>query len=279
MNVGPAGFAGAPLSKALVAATVACSVAVQTAARSAAAPRAPPLLARALRRALAFRSPGELLFGALLAYAFRTLERQLGTGRYAAFALAMSAVSRGLEAAAAAVLRRPAAAAAASAAASGPYALVFAAMALYALEAPPLHAFSLAGLPVSDKIFVYVCGAQLALAGGAAGAAAAAAGAAAGVLYRLNAFGARQWRLPRAVEAAAAATVGRLLAGAPAAAPPRGAARAARPAAAPPPPPPLPEADPGAVAQLVDMGFDAAQASDALRRAHNNVEQALPLLL
>lgn len=42
---------------------------------------------------------------------------------------------------------------------------------------------------------------------------------------------------------------------------------------------PLPAPSPEGVQQLVEMGFDAASAAQALQQASNNVETALQLLL
>lgn len=254
------------------------SVLVQAAAKSARR-RTSPLLG-ALAHALAFGQPGELLFGALLTYYFRILERQMGTAKYGAYTLLVAAAGFAVQAALAAA-QRPAA--------PGPYPLLFANMVAFFLEVPALQRFSVAGVTLSDKIFCYLAAGQLLLSGGQRSLAAGLSGLLAGLAYHSGALGLQRVRLPRALQDFVSATVGRALGGAPqqqifvtpaarqrpagVAGPGRGGAAARGPAV--PPAEPSPEA----VQQLVEMGFDAEAARQALRAASNNVELALQALL
>ena len=144
------------MTKALLLGTLGSSVVLQA---SKARRRAPALL-RALSRALAFRAPGELLFGAALLYFYRLFERQWGSAKYGAFVAVTSALALGLEAAAEAATGVHAA--------SGPFPLVFANLAAnFVALVPPMHQFAVFGVKMTDK--ASVCGwsaCRTALAGG-----------------------------------------------------------------------------------------------------------------
>ncbi|EFJ44592.1 hypothetical protein VOLCADRAFT_118724, partial [Volvox carteri f. nagariensis] len=72
----------APVSKGLIFATAGASILSQAARAS----RRTQLVPAALSHALVFRSPAELVFGTLLMYYFRILEREAGPSKFAAFA-------------------------------------------------------------------------------------------------------------------------------------------------------------------------------------------------
>lgn len=282
MNAGPAGFRGAPLSKALVIASVSTSIIVQAAAKT--ARRRSLAFVDAFAHAVSFKHPGELLFGALLTYYFRVLERQMGTGKYGAYALITFVLGMAMQGALATFVNRPSA--------SGLYPLLFANMVAFFLEIPSLQRFSVFGISLSDKAFIYVAALQLLLSNGQRSVAAGLAGTVAGVLYHTGFLGLQKLKLPRFIEELFSLTVGRALGGplqrgqifvTPA--PPqyigqdeRGAGGSGTLPARPPTMPPL-EPSPDAVQQLVDMGFEAERARQALRQANNNVEVALQSLL
>jgi hypothetical protein len=77
--------------------------------------------------------------------------------------------------------------------ASGPFALIFAMLALFVTDVPVTARFSLgvgpARLPLTDKAFTYAAAAQLALGGGRASLVPALAGAAAGAAVAANVWG------------------------------------------------------------------------------------------
>ncbi len=207
----------------------------------------------------------------------------MGTAKYGAYSLFVAAAGFAAQAALAAAARP---------AAPGPYPLLFANMVAFFLEVPPLQRFSVAGITLSDKVFCYLAAGQLLLSSGQRSLAAGLSGLLAGLAYHSGVLGLQRLRLPRAVEDLVAATVGRALGGTPqrqqifvtpaarhagqaavGPGPGRGGA-AARGVQAPPA-----EPSPEAVQQLIEMGFDAEAARQALRAAGNNVELALQALL
>ena len=156
-------------------------------AASLAARRRVPLLLTAASHALIFRHPGELLFGTMLTYYFRLLERQMGTGKYSAYALVTCGLAYAIEAALSALFQRPSA--------SGPYPLLFANLVAFFLEVPPLQKFTFLGVNVSDKVFVYLAALQLLFSSSQRSLAAGLAGSLAGMLYHWNVLGLRRLRV------------------------------------------------------------------------------------
>jgi len=254
MNAGAPGFQGAPVTKGLVLVTGLASMAV-----SANGAHAVPIV-----RGLAFRSPTQLLFGLAALYHARLVERLLGPAKYGAHACLAAALTGG-----------------------SAVGLAFAALAGLAAHVPPTAHFSVAGLPLTDKVFLYAAAAQLLVVGGAGVVAPAAVGAAtAALLY---------WRprlasldTPPAAQAALGRLFGPVLGGkhhsrivvpASATAPATGgmtrrghgtAAARGR----------LVEPAPGAVQQLLAMGFSADRARAALRQVGgDDVQAALAILL
>lgn len=114
--------------------------------------RRAPLLVRALTHVLAFRAPGELLFGAALLYFYRLFERQWGSAKYGAFLTVTCGLAYALEAAAGAALEARWGSGAAAAAA-GPFPLIFANLAAnFVWLVPPMHHFTVFGLKMTDKV-------------------------------------------------------------------------------------------------------------------------------
>ena len=273
---------GAPLSKALTIASVTTSVLVQAAAKT--ARRRGVAVVEGFAHAVAFRHPGELLFGALLTYYFRLFERQMGTGKYGAYTLITFLLGMAVQGALATFVNRPSA--------SGLYPLIFANMVAFFLEVPSLQRSTVLGINLSDKVFIYIAALQLLLSSGQRSVAAGLAGTIAGLLYHTGLFGLQKFTLPKFIEELFSATVGRALGGplqrqqifiTPA--PPQTTlgegefAGGSGPLPARPPTMPLSEPSPEAVQQLVEMGFPAESARQALQQANNNVELALQSLL
>ncbi len=212
----------------------------------------------------------------------------MGTSKYGAYALITCGIGYALEAGLTAT-------AAHRTSASGLYPLLFANMVAFFLEVPSLQRFSVLGFSLSDKAFIYLAAMQLLLSNAQQSAASAAAGVVAGVVYHSGFLGLRKLKLPKLVEDLFNASIGRLLGGptqpqqifvAPAATPGGfggggGFAGSGGAAAIPARPRGMPPIEPSeeAVQQLVDMGFDADRARQALRQANNNVEMALQALL
>lgn len=296
------------MTKGLLLGTLSSSVILQA---TRAARRRSPLLVSLFTHAFAFRNPGELLFGASLLYFYRLFERQWGSRKYASFVAVACGVAYALEAAAGAALGLPSAA--------GPFPLLFANLAAnFVLLVPPTHRFTVFGLKMTDKAFIYLASIQLLFSSPPATAVAGACGLLSGLLYRLNPLGLQRLRLPTAIVDLFTTTVGRVLVGpaqpqqvfvtptaaqmqaqqaaAAAAAmggagaggggfqPPGGRAAAAGMAqrgvgAAAAAAAAAVHPSPEAVQQLVAMGFDEAHATAALRQTGNNVEAALQYLL
>ncbi|KAG2489179.1 hypothetical protein HYH03_012405 [Edaphochlamys debaryana] len=244
-----------------------------------------------LSHALVFSSPAELLFGTLVMYYFRLLERESGSAKFGAFAAASTGIAALLQWA----LGR--AGAALPATPSGPYALLFACFVQYACQVPPASKMVVMGWRLSDKVFLYLVGLQLLLSGGTGSLLVGSCGLAAGVLYRVNAFGLKRLRFPAFVNRFFASTLGALLGSdagptqpqAPGRPGPGGAQRRAPGArgqggeggggggggAASHLPAPSREA----VQQLVAMGFAEGEAARALQLANNDLQAAIGLLL
>jgi hypothetical protein len=265
-------------------ASVSTSIIVQAASK--ASRRRRNALVDSFVHAVAFKHPGELLFSALLTYYFRLLERQMGTSKYGAYALICCGIGYAIEAGLATT-------AAHRTSASGLYSLLFANMVAFFLEVPSLQRFSVLGISLSDKVFIYIAAVQLLLSNAHQSAVSAAAGVVAGVVYHSGFLGLWKLKLPKLVEDLFNASIGRLLGGPTTtqqifvtpATPPQGgggfggggggfAAIPARPRTMPPI-----EPSEEAVQQLVDMGFDPDRSRQALRQANNNVEAALQALL
>ena len=85
-----------------------------------------------LSRMLVFRSPRELILGAMLLYCFRTLERRAGSSKYACFVAFTTGFSLALQAALSKWERLPAMATMPS----GPYGLLFASFVLFFCDIP-----------------------------------------------------------------------------------------------------------------------------------------------
>lgn len=299
MNAGPSGFSkyaliiiyaleslgkpspelsvlgGAPISKVLVLATISSSVAIQLAKASS---RRTPLLVKFLTKYFAFKHPGELLFGASLCYYFRIFERRLGSSRYGSFAMVTCATSFIFEGILFRFLGKESA--------TGPYALIFASLIPFILDVPHLHSFSVLGLRMTDKAFIYLASLQLFFASAPKSLVAGACGFLTGLLYRFNFLGLKKLH-PPAVVRDLFGSLGRLINGPLISrngwyifhSPVTGgrqdttSSRAGPSASAASVPPRE------AVGQLVAMGFNEERAIDALIRSGNNVEMALQHLL
>ncbi|CAN8063281.1 unnamed protein product [Agarophyton chilense] len=110
---------------------------------------------RLLSHNFVFTTPGELIFGMILLYYFRQFERQLGSSRFASFAIITMLVYTAMLASLQLLLpfTDPA---------SGPYSLIFASLVFFYFETPKLYHFQLLGaIEFSDKTFVYLMAAQL----------------------------------------------------------------------------------------------------------------------
>lgn len=275
MNAGASGFAGAPVSKFVLATSISSSVLVQAAHGF---HRRPPPYVHWFTQSFVFRHPGELACGSLLLYYFRLFERQRGSAKHGACTASTIAISY--------VLQTVVSAALSTVLPSGPYGWIFANFIPFTLDVPPAQRFTLFGIPMTDKAFVYLAGIQLLASSSSRSALAGGCGLLAGLAYQYDFLSIKRLKVPRAVMGWCSWAFGGLLgsrqprqqvlrsrqAGHPAQGPgPSNPRQASAPA--------LPEASGDAVQQLVAMGFDPARASAALQQSHNDVQTALTYLL
>lgn len=275
MNAGAAGFAGCPVSKLVLAASISSSVAVQAVQGF---HRRPPSYLRFLAQSFVFRRPGELACGTLLLYYFRLFERRRGSAKQGAFVVSSLALNYAVQTAASAALS--------AALPTGPYGLIFASFIPYMSDVPPAQRFSLFGLPLTDKAFVYTAGLQLLLSSSWRSAAAGSCGLLVGLAYQYNFLGLKQLKIPRIVQSWCSSIFSPLLGSSqprrqvlPRQPPSRQGRAAAAHSPAQASAPALPAASPEAIEQLVAMGFDQGRAANALQRSHNDIQTALTMLL
>lgn len=137
----------APVSKGIVLATAGASILAQAARAS--RRQLPPGLGTA-SNLLVLRNPAELLFGALLLYYFRLLERQTGSNKFGAFAFVSTGLSYSLQLALSKLggtFSRPLP--------SGPYGLIFACLVQFFCTVPASSKFTVLGWRLSDKVWLH----------------------------------------------------------------------------------------------------------------------------
>jgi hypothetical protein len=270
MNAGLSGFKGAPVSRALVTAVLATSLFVQMVAKN--LNRRRSLVLDSFISGLAFHQPGELFFGVLLLYYFRLFERQMGIGKFGAYVLFILFFGFSVERFFLITFQRDSA--------RGLYPLIFSNMVAFLLEVPPLHRFSLFGIQLSEKMFVYVSALQLLLSDMPRTVVAGLSGTLAGLVYSSGLLSIQQLLLPQQVEA----FLVRMMDASPTPLPsgrtdrplnPRSHSRAGGTNRAGG----VVEPSPELLQRLTDMGFDPSNAAQALRQTNNNIELALQSLL
>eukprot|EP00238_Polyblepharides_amylifera_P014463 CAMPEP_0196591108 /NCGR_PEP_ID=MMETSP1081-20130531/68544_1 /TAXON_ID=36882 /ORGANISM="Pyramimonas amylifera, Strain CCMP720" /LENGTH=216 /DNA_ID=CAMNT_0041914375 /DNA_START=425 /DNA_END=1075 /DNA_ORIENTATION=- len=94
---------------------------------------------------------------------------------------------------------------------SGPYGLIFSLVVQFVLDVPASARFKLLGVPLTDKIFIYLAAAQFLFSSPGAAILPAVSGLLAGILFRVNFLGMRNCRLPSIVNAFFSRTLGPLL--------------------------------------------------------------------
>ncbi|KAG2174797.1 hypothetical protein INT43_005859 [Umbelopsis isabellina] len=162
---------------------------------------------------LAFANSSDLLFGGLIVYHMRVVERQFGTPKYVAFIAISWVLSTLLEIGALVMLSKlglrsiPA----------GPFAILFAMLYQYHRIIPSTYKFKIFGATLSDKMYIYVIATHLMLSQSLATLAPALCGLFAGALYRSDIVGIKRWRFPRVLSSFASRVVLPLIASAPAA--------------------------------------------------------------
>eukprot|EP00245_Coleochaete_scutata_P007020 TRINITY_DN2198_c0_g1_i1.p1 TRINITY_DN2198_c0_g1~~TRINITY_DN2198_c0_g1_i1.p1 ORF type:complete len:312 (+),score=26.38 TRINITY_DN2198_c0_g1_i1:334-1269(+) len=306
MNSGPSGFYNAPVTKVLCVGCGVLSLLAGTRGANIFGLSYQGIfqeleLWRLLTSNFIFSSTPEILFGLYLLYFFRVFERQLGSNKFAAFALITTFIATSLEVSLVCILkggilqdtRGPV---------PGPYGLIFASFVPFFFDIPLSTRFTVVGLKFSDKSFVYLGGLQLLLSSWTRSLMPGLCGILAGFTYRSNILGVRRLKFPDAVVAIASQVFSPIISRSPPSVgggsanqganngqqPPRGGAR-------PPPPPPgatmnrfgasvpalapLPPPSEAAVSTLEAMGFDRTLALRALSQARNDLELATNLLI
>lgn len=278
LNAGHPGFVHAPVTKVTIAAVVLSTVFGSIiGSQTRLTLRLPEVVShvqlwRLVTHNFVFTTPGELLFGVVLLYFFRQFERQMGSSRYACFAVITSLLHTLLLCVSQVVLPSlpPA---------SGPYALVFANLVHFFFETPKTYHFQLLGaVALSDKSFAYLLATQLICSSPPRSVPSFACGVAAGLVYRLPLLRSRA-DLPEGVVAACSAWVLPLLGTAHGSG---GRSRRAYDRVRP-----LGVMDGGGdapvtaehVERLVAMGFSREEGVAALRHNHDDVHRATEQLL
>lgn len=208
MITGPTGFSNAPLSKLLWVIVLASSlIAVITDGAELfwfdpyRVSSSPSEFWRAFSSSLFLHRPLEIFTALITLYQWRIFERQMGTAKLSVLALvSFLCYSLALVASVAAAiaparwwlswLTRES---------YGPHWIIFSCLVLYTRDIPPSYGFRIFGIPLTNKIFVYVLAVQCFLAGFPGSIAGTLSGLAAGLLYRMPALAISEIRIPRRV--------------------------------------------------------------------------------
>ncbi|KAG0343956.1 hypothetical protein BG004_004871 [Podila humilis] len=144
---------------------------------------------------LVFSTSTEVLFGGLIIYHLRSIERLFGPKKYAVTAfIFVSAVLCTFLNIAALVSGSPFGL---NSLPAGPYGVVFASLYQFYVVLPSMYEFKLFGIAFTDKIFMYVLGAQLFFSHAPGSMASGTCGLLAGAIYRSDFAGTRRWRFPK----------------------------------------------------------------------------------
>ncbi|KAG0307536.1 hypothetical protein BGZ98_000063 [Dissophora globulifera] len=143
----------------------------------------------------AFATSTEVLFGGLIIYHLRIIERLFGPAKYVSFLFVSAILCTFLNIAvlvtgnALGLNTLP----------SGPYGVIFAAVYQFYTLIPVMYEFKIFGVAFSDKVFMYVIAAQLMLSHMPGSIALAVCGLLSGAIYRSDFAGTRRWRFPKPV--------------------------------------------------------------------------------
>ena len=166
---------------------------------------------RLLTHQLVWSTSGELVLGSVLLYTWRMFERQFGARKFGACVVFLHVMATVVQVAALAVGRSVSPSQWAFS--SGPYALLFGLLSVFFFDIPQSAPFTLFGLPLSDKLFLYVLSLQVCLAHLPGSAYTALIGLVLGALYRIEALPFHRLRIPAAVSGACSAVFKPILSG------------------------------------------------------------------
>jgi membrane associated rhomboid family serine protease len=143
---------------------------------------------RIISHNLVFLSSSELLFGALLSYHLRIIERHWGTYKYVSFCLITTILGNLLEVLSMSLLGF-------EVVASGPYSFLFATLVQYYHDIPVSFRFKLLGMTGSDKWTIYFLSLQLMFSTYPTSLISSICGIIVGLLYRINGLKLRSFRV------------------------------------------------------------------------------------
>ncbi|RKO85784.1 hypothetical protein BDK51DRAFT_17162, partial [Blyttiomyces helicus] len=245
-----------------------------------------------------FNNSTEILFGGILLYQLRLLERHWGTHKYASFFAVTSTTSLILQIFLLS-LSRIVGGRLGSSVPAGPYGFIFAGVWMLRKAIPVTYRVGAEVLEFNNRFFGYLIALQFLWSEFPSSLLCAATGLAAGVLYDANVGGLRGWRVPSAVRGFATRVFLPILSGGPGRttghATPQDAMSAGRRRRGPPPQPgvaaaaapqptpagPAPAVVPSeeAIAVLESLGFPREEVIEALRGANSDVQAAATRLL
>eukprot|EP00735_Rhodelphis_limneticus_P007629 TRINITY_DN20211_c0_g1::TRINITY_DN20211_c0_g1_i1::g.30398::m.30398 TRINITY_DN20211_c0_g1::TRINITY_DN20211_c0_g1_i1::g.30398 ORF type:complete len:373 (-),score=19.43,sp/Q8RXQ2/RBL18_ARATH/33.19/1e-30,UBA/PF00627.26/3.1e-06,Rhomboid/PF01694.17/0.00075,DER1/PF04511.10/0.0078,DUF1751/PF08551.5/0.012 TRINITY_DN20211_c0_g1_i1:361-1419(-) len=194
---GSSGLAGAPTIKSMLIGTIGCSLFVSR--LTIRGTLGLDLYHSFLRKGQIWRlfthhffinTPTEMLVMCFLLYHCRLFERQMGSYLFSSFLAIVISLSTIIQVALATILPPSVPLA------TGPYAIIFSAIALYLYEVPHTYRYRVYGFTFSDKIFVYGLATQIILSSYPSSLIPAFAGFLAGMLYRSEAIPLHRLRLP-----------------------------------------------------------------------------------
>ncbi|KAJ3448494.1 rhomboid protein [Anaeramoeba flamelloides] len=137
-----------------------------------------------------FGSPSEFILGLALLYSWRIQERLIGTRKFAAHFIVVFIQITILNLAFLATIGYN------KFVAPGPYGWIYSGFIFYLDIPPTIHFFKLRGISITDKIFLYMIGAQLFLIPKYASNFCIIAGIIAGITYRSNTLHIKEWEIP-----------------------------------------------------------------------------------
>ncbi|KAF9179761.1 hypothetical protein BGZ51_006665 [Haplosporangium sp. Z 767] len=141
----------------------------------------------------AFSTSSEVLFGGLIIYYLRVIERLFGPAKYVSFIFVSAVLCTFLNIAALVT----GTAFGLNVLPAGPYGVIFAALYQFYTLIPIVYEFKVFGIAFTDKVFMYILGAQLLMSHMPGSIASAMCGLFAGAIYRSDFGGTRRWRFPK----------------------------------------------------------------------------------